>query len=177
MSMRNPTTRAQAVLCGVLLAMIAAWSVGCGDDAPAGGEARIVSAAELSDAAADAASPIYWLGERDGTELELSEEDSGRVYVRYLEDGTDAGDEQAKFLTVGTYPSEDGVAELRRAARNGDGTVIARTDDGAVLLVDRHSPNSAHLAYPGEGPQIEVYSPRPGQALRLASQGAVWPVP
>lgn len=171
--MRNPTTRAQAVLCVVLLAMIAAWSVGCGDDTPAAGEARIVSASELSDAAANAASPIYWLGERGGTELELTEEDSGRVYVRYLEDG----DEQAEVLTVGTYPSEDGVAELRQAARNGDGTAIARTDDGAVLLVDPHSPNSAHLAYPGAGPQIEVYSPRPGQALRLASRGAVRPVP
>jgi hypothetical protein len=177
MSMRNPTTRAQAVLCVVLLAMIAAWSVGCGDDAPAAGEARIVSSAELSEAAADAGSTIYWLGERDGDELELTEEDSGRIYVRYLEDGADAGDEQAQVLTVGTYPSEDGVAELHRAARNGHGTVIARTDDGAVLLVDPGSPNSAHLAYPDGGSQIEVYSPRSGQALRLASRGAVRPVP
>src|SRR4051794_38105285 len=169
MSIRNPTTRAQAVLCVVLLAMIAAWSVGCGDDSPAAGEARIVSAVELSDIAAESASPVYWLGARDGTELELTEEDSGRVYVRYLEDGADAGDEGAELLTVGTYPSEDGVAELRRAARNGDRTVIARTDDGAVLLVDPGSPNSAHLAYPDGGSQIEVYSPRPALALRLAS--------
>ena len=175
--MRNPITRAQAVVCVVLLAMIAAWSVGCGDDAPAAGEARIVSVGELSDFAADAPSPIYWLGERDGTEIELTEEDSGRVYVRYLDEGADAGDKQAEALTVGTYPSEDGVAELRRAARNGDGTTIARTDDGAVLLIDPGSPNSAHLAYPGAGPQIEVYSPRPGQALRLATRGAVRPVP
>lgn len=175
--MRNPITRAQAVLCVVLVAMIAAWSVGCGDDAPTAGEARIVSAAELSEVAADAASPIYWLGERAGTEIELTEEDSGRIYVRYLEDGADAGDEGAESLTVGTYPSKDGVAELRRAARNGEGTVAARTDDGAVLLVDPASPNSAHLAYPDAGPQIEVYSPKPGEALRLASRGAVRPVP
>jgi len=177
MSMRNPITRAQAVLCVVLLAMIAAWSVGCGDDAPAAGEARIVSAAELSEVAADASSPIYWLGERAGTEVELTEEDSGRIYVRYLEDGADAGDEGAESLTVGTYPSKDGVAELRRAARNGEGTVAARTDDGAVLLVDPASPNSAHLAYPDGGSQIEVFSPKPGEALRLASRGAVRPVP
>jgi len=175
--MRNPITRAQAVLCVVLLAMIAAWSVGCGDDAPASGEARIVSAAELSEAVADAASPVYWLGERGGAELELTEEDSGRVYVRYMEDGAEAGDDQAELLTVGTYPSEDGVAELRRAARTGDGKVIARTDDGAVLLVDPDSPHSAHLAYPDGGSQIEVYSPTPGEALKLASRGAVRPVP
>jgi hypothetical protein len=177
MSMRNPTTRAQAVLCVVLLAMIAAWSVGCGDDTPAAGEARIVSAAELSDVAAGSASPIYWLGERPGTEIELTEQESGRIYVRYLEDGAEAGDERAEFLTVGTYPSKDGVAEVRRAARNGDGTVVARTDDGAVLLIDPGSPNSAHLAYPDGGSQIEVYSPKPGEALRLASRGAVRPVP
>jgi hypothetical protein len=178
MSMRNPITRHQAVLCLVLLAMIATWSVGCGGgDNPTTGEARIVSAAELSDAASEAATPIYWLGERGGTELELTEEDSGRVYVRYPEEGAEAGDEPNRVLTVATYPSPDGVAELRRAARNGRGTVVARTDDGAVLLVDPGSPNSAHLAYPDGGPQIEVYSPRPGQALRLASRGAVRPVP
>jgi hypothetical protein len=177
MSMRNPIPGARAVLCIALLALSAAWSVGCGDDQPAAGEARIVSAAELSDLAAEAASLIYWLGERPGTEIELTEEDSGRIYVRYLEDGADAGDERAEALTVGTYPSKDGVADLRRAARNGDGTVAARTDDGAVLLIDPGSPNSAHLAYPDGGSQIEVYSPKPGEALRLASRGAVRQVP
>jgi hypothetical protein len=177
MSLRNPNIAARAALCVALLALLGAWSAGCGDDAPAAGEARIVSAGELSDVAAESASPIFWLGKREGTELELTEEDSGRVYIRYLEGGVDPGDERAKFLTVGTYPSKDGVAELRRAARNGDGTVDARTDDGAVLLVDPHSPNSAHLAYPGAGSQIEVYSPKPGEALHLASRGAVRPVP
>jgi len=161
----------------VLLAIIAAWSVGCGDDRAAAGEARIVSAEELADVAADTAQPIYWLGRRDSTEIELTVKDSGRIYVRYLEGGATPGKGQAKFLTVGTYPSEDGVAELRRAARNGEGTVAARTTDDGVLLIDPASPHSAHIAYSGGGGQIEIYSPKPGEALRLASRGAVRPVP
>ena len=176
MSVRRPVRGVQTLLCVALLALGATWSTGCGDDSPAAGEARIVSAEELGDFAASADFPIYWLGERGGAEIELSEEDSGRVYVRYLDPGTEPGADKAAFLTVGTYPSEDGVAEMRRAARRGDGTVAARTDDGAVLLVDPSSSKSAHLAYPDAGPQIEVYSPRPGQALRLASRGAVRPV-
>ena len=176
MSVRRPVRGVQTLLCVALLALGATWSTGCGDDSPAAGEARIVSAEELGDFAASADFPIYWLGERGGAEIELSEEASGRVYVRYLDPGTEPGADKAAFLTVGTYPSEDGVAEMRRAARSGDGTVAARTDDGAVLLVDPSSSKSAHLAYPDAGPQIEVYSPRPGQALRLASRGAVRPV-
>jgi hypothetical protein len=176
MSVRRPVRGVQALLCVALLALGATWSTGCGNDSSAAGEARIVSAEELGDFAASADFPIYWLGERGGTEIELSEEGPGRVYVRYLDPGTEPGADKAAVLTVGTYSSEEGVAELRRAARDGDGTVAARTDDGAVLLVDPSSSKSAHLAYPGAGPQIEVYSPSPGQALRLASRGAVRPV-
>lgn len=136
-------------------------------------EPQSVSVSELEDLAGERGDPIYWLGERDGAEYEVTESSSGRFYIRYLEGEADAGDERAEFLTVGTYPSRNGSVALRRAARNRDGAELARTDDGAVLLIDPGSPGNAHLAYRGEDVQIEVFSPTAGEALRLASRGAV----
>ena len=142
------------------------------------GEPEVVSASQLSEVADQAKNPIYWLGEREGTDLEVTETASGRFYVRYLEGGAEAGDKRPDFLTVGTYPSKNGVAEIRQAATQTQGAELARTDNGAVLLIDPSSSRSAHLAFPGpKTPQIEVYSPVPGQALRLASRGAVGQVP
>lgn len=87
-----------------------------------------------------------------------------------------AGDPRSSFVTVATYPSEDGVAKLRRSARTQAGTKLGRAADGATLLGDP-SATSAYLAYPGGDAQVEVYDPEPGQALRLASAGAVREVP
>jgi hypothetical protein len=141
------------------------------------GQPQVLSASQLSDFAGEQAEPVYWLGEREGAEYEVTETPQGRIYIRYLEGGAEAGDPRAKFLTVGTYPTKDGISALRVALANRAGARLARTNDGAVLLVDPASPKNAHLAYPGDGVQVEVFSPVPGAALRLASAGDVQPVP
>src|SRR6478672_7425032 len=102
MSPRGSIGGAGAVLCVALLALAAALASGCGGDSTSAGEAKVVSAAELQDFASSAGFPVYWLGERPGTEIELTEEESGQVYVRYLEPGTEPGEARAASLTVGT---------------------------------------------------------------------------
>jgi hypothetical protein len=169
--------RILVVLVVVLLVVLGISLLNDDDVSLTVGEPEIVTASQLSDFAADADSPMYWLGERDDAKYELTETSSGRLYVRYLEPDTEAGDERADFLAVATYPEDDGVAALERAAANRDGAELGRTDDDAVLLIDPASPNNAHLAYRGADLQIEVYSPVPGEALRLASKGEVQPVP
>lgn len=138
---------------------------------------EIVTPAKLSEFAASAKTPIYWLGVRGDAKYELTKTAGGRVYVRYLRSGTEVGDKRANFIAVATYPEDGGVAAVREAAENRAGAKVGRTADGAVLLIDPSSPNNAHLAYPGADLQIEVYSPVAGQALRFASAGAVKPVP
>jgi hypothetical protein len=166
------------VLSVALIAAVGIWIFRDDDSSSstaAGPEAVTVS--ELSGFAAEQGMPVYWLGERGDETYELTDSSSGRVYIRYLPEGTDAGDQRANFVTVATYPSEDGVAELRKAARDEAGAKLGKTDDGAVLLIDPASPNNAHLAYRGANLQVEIYSPVPGEALRLAARGAVRPVP
>lgn len=165
------------VLSVALIAAVVVWVLRDDSSAPAVGEPTAVSASELSDFANEEDAPVYWLGERTNAHYELTDSQSGRIYIRYLTGDADAGDERAKFITVATYPSKDGVAALRKAAREGGGAKLGKTDNGAVLLIDPASPNNAHLAYPGANLQIEVYSPVPGEALRLAARGEVEPVP
>jgi hypothetical protein len=162
-----------AVLSVALVAAVVVWLVRDDDSSPAAGEPDVVAATQLSEFAAERLKPVYWLGERPDESYELTDSSSGRVYIRYLTGGAEAGDERAGFVTVATYPADNGVAALRKASREQKGAKLGKTDDGAVLLIDPSSPNNAHLSYPGANLQIEVYSPVPGEALRLAARGDV----
>jgi hypothetical protein len=97
--------------------------------------------------------------------------------VRYLRDGARAGDPRPDFVTVATYPGEDGVAKLRRTAAARPGAELSRGSDGALVLNDPSLPDSAYLAYPDTNVQVELYSPIPNHARRLASRGEVRQVP
>lgn len=137
------------------------------------GKPILVTVSQLADFAAEAENPIYWVGEREGAEYELTETASGRVFVRYLRGGAEAGDPRSKFLTIATYPTRDGVAALRRVARSTEGAKLKRTRDGALLMIDPNTEGNVHLAYPDGESQIEVYSRVPGQALLLSAAGKV----
>lgn len=145
------------------------------DGGSAAGEPEIVTAAQLSEFAADADRPVYWLGGgEEGLEYELKETPEGDVHVRYVDEGAEPG--EGTFLTVVTYPADDGVAALRQSARS-EGLELGETDSGAVLLIDPESPQNAHLAYPGDDVHVEVFSPVGGEALQLATDGEVERVP
>ncbi len=165
------------VLSVALVAAVVVWLVHGDGSSTAADAPEAATVSQLSDFAAEQGTPVYWLGPRRNASYELTDTLSGRIYIRYLTDGAGAGDERADFVTVATYPADNGVAALRKAAREQKGANIGKTDDGAVLLIDPTSPNNAHLAYPGANLQIEVYSPVPGEALRLAARGDVRPVP
>lgn len=148
-----------------------------GDDVElTAGEPRVVSVAELEAFAEDADQPVYWLGEKPDREYELTENADGRIFVRYLPPGA-RNPARGGYLTVGTYAMEDAVGALRRSADEGEGRELGRSGEGAVILIDPASPDNAHFAYPGEDVQIEIFSPAPGRALRLAASDRARPVP
>jgi len=158
----------------VLAILLAGCGGGSDDGTPAqNGEPQVVSPDEI--AAVELSHPIYWVGERDATSLELTVTDDERSYVRYLDEGVEAGDPAPGYLTVGTYPLENAAAALTSAAKNTEDT-LGRSDDGAVLLISKSNPGSIYVAYPGPGYEIEVFSPDPVEALELASSGALEPI-
>ncbi len=135
------------------------------------GAAEIVSSDSLRDTASDAV-PIYWAGEREGTELELSRPDKERTYVRYLTGDAEAGDKRADFLTIGTYAQPNAVASLRRQAKRSSGT-IDHAPGNATVYYDRGNPQSVYLAYPGSSVEVEVFDPSFKRALRLVESGQI----
>ncbi len=165
-------------LVGLAAILLVVWLVSGDDDdssTSGSGGAEIVSVEELEDAVADEKEPVYWAGEEEGAELELSQPGEGRTYVRYLTGGAEAGDQRADYLTVGTYVKADAVAALRRQAKESNG-VLGTAPGQAVVYFNRNQPTSVYLAYPGVDVQIEVYDPDFTRALQLVNSGQIVPV-
>jgi hypothetical protein len=168
-------SRPAAILATALVLALLAGCGGSDSDStqPTSSEApQAVSADSLRETASEAANPIYWAGEREGTELELSQPDTDRTYVRYLTGGAEAGDKRPDFLTIGTYRQPDAVASLRRQGKRSGGT-IARAPGNATVYYDRDNPQSVYLAYPGNPVEVEVFDPSFTRALRLVDSGQI----
>lgn len=162
-----------------VIGMVLLWAlvIKSDDDAAEQDGPEIVETSDLSDAAERLGHPIYWAGERPDTNLELAEADTGRVYVRYLDEDTEAGTRATKFMTVVTYPVKNATVALRRALKNRPDAELARGKRGAVVLIDPGTPGSVRLAYPGSDQQVELYTPDVEESIRLATDGSVQPVP
>ena len=160
------------------MTLVLALLPGCGgsdsesDQQASSGAAEVVSADSLREASSEGARPIYWAGEQEGTELELSQPDEDRTYVRYLTGDAAAGDKRADFLTVSTYVQPNAVAVLRRQSERSGGT-IGHAPGNATVYYDQANPSSVYLAYPGSSVEVEVYDPSFERALKLVNSGQI----
>lgn len=137
--------------------------------------ATATSESDLRSFAGSVSHPVYWAGPKDGYTYELTRTTDGRVYVRYLPEGTQIGDPRSRFLTVGTYPRAGAFAELQRAGR-ADGAMSLKLERGGLAVFSERRPTSVYLGYPDARYQVEVYHPSPTEARRLALSGQVVPV-
>jgi len=162
-----------------IAALLAAWVLiddnESGDSAAGiSTEATIVSVDSLRKAAGTEDTPIYWAGNTEGSELEMSQPSADRTYVRYLPSGVKAGDSRP-FLTVGSYRFSNPAAALRTRGSEPGGVAATAPGDGTVYF-DREDPKSVYLAYPGVDVEIEVFAPEFKEALQLATSGRIVPV-
>jgi hypothetical protein len=170
------------VVVGVIIGAIALLSGGSDDGSPASAETAETNAVALSESellaeASRLEEPVFWIGPRAGTDsYELSTTLDGRVYVRYLTGGAEAGDPRAEFLTVGSYP----VADARQALKEGtetveDGQKLSEHDGYAVLSSPQAT--NAYVVFDDQPEvQVEIFSPQPGEAAQLATSGALKPL-
>jgi hypothetical protein len=181
--------RARGIRLGALVALglgaaLLAWLLidRSGDEAPSGAALpaaaetpavpvlapAIVSETELERLAAASGAPIYWAGPRAGAQLEVSRTADGAFYVRYLPEGEAAGSAGAA-LTVATYPRPDAFAEVSAAAETSTGAL--ELPGGGIAVYERDQPTNVHLAFPGQGFQVEVFSPGGDLAVALVRSG------
>ena len=174
--MRVPGPRALLAVAGLALLAIAIAGgalVLAGDEEEAQvGLPRLTSADGLVRTAAATRDPIYWAGTRAGTRYELTRTRRHKSFVRYLPEGVAAGDRRPGFLTVATYPQRDAYAVATTSSRR-SGMARASTPSGGLATWSRRRPNHVYLAYPSIDYLVEVFSPRRGDARRLALAGEV----
>src|SRR5262245_7518795 len=190
---RPHTIRIGAVVALALAAAFVAWLFVADDDArsptsagtttlPSAASAlpasetrpQIATVARLHATAASSSLPIYWVGARPRTRIELTRAPGGTIFVRYLPGTARAGDLRA-FLTVATYPRASAFAEVTRASKTGDAETI-RLAGGGLAVYNGDESTNVHIAYPAQPYQIEVFAPSPGAARELVASGAVRPV-
>lgn len=161
----------------VVVALIAILLVSGDDDgdAPApDGSAREVTSGELREEAARLGQPIYWAGEQDDAELELTITSEGHADVRYLTGDAEPGDPSDEFLTIATYQVPDAYSGLQAYAKQA-GSRSEKIPEGGIAVANASRPESVYLAFPGAAFQIEVYDPDPDRAFELATSGSVVP--
>jgi hypothetical protein len=179
---------------GVALAVaFAAWLLVAGDEdgstaakttkatkttaAPANvvGAPRATSLAALRKLVAGGAT-VYWAGPKEpGQTLTLVTSSNGSHYVRYLPAGVGVADPVPDSLVVATYPLENGLAAVERAAKKADAVSVPLDDEGTAVY-SKSRPTNVYFAYPDTDIQVEVFHPADGKALQLVTSGLITPV-
>ncbi len=162
-----------AAAVAVVVLAILAISLGGGEEAPSG-KPDILSESELLERAGELEGPVYWAGPRPGAAgYELTVAGDGSIVLRYLAEGA-TEDKRPELLTVGTYPVAEAQNALLEAKNAGRGLTISEHEGYQVL---EGAPNNVYVVFFSQpGLQIELYSPEPGEAGRLAKSAALIPV-
>lgn len=165
----------------LLLTLCLGLLAGCGDDSSDGGSGApsvktgvptIVSESQLRAFGKAQAFPVYWAGPQKDRRYELTRTSGGRVYIRYLTPGADAGSASPRFLTVGTYPGSNAYGALQTVGRR-DGAIRVKTQSGALVVLPAPNSRSVYFAFPQQNFQVEVYDPQAGRARSLVLDGQI----
>jgi len=165
------------LIVAVVAVIVVANALDDGESHAARSEAAVLSRSQLLTRGGSLSHPAYWVGQQPGTKrYELTSNPGEQVYVRYLPPGAKPGDQRSDFLIVATYAVPDARSALEHAASNpkqkkrlskGNGFEMMSADDSkhAYVVFD----NQPEL-------QVEIFSPQPGEAEKLATSGALRPL-
>lgn len=110
----------------------------------------------------------YWSGPVNGATYSLNANQSGQVFIRYIEKGQQCDSQTRDFRVIATY-SQVGAFDSTKAAGNQANGVSLGNSDGSIVYFNKESPTNVYLAYPGIDYQIEIYDPNPKKAVSLAT--------
>jgi hypothetical protein len=130
---------------------------------------------DLKNAATQVGHPIYWAGRHQDGDVELTLTADGRAFVRYLIGGAQPGDENANFLTVGTY-QVDNAAEAIQEVAGREGRESFDVPGGGVAVADAAEPTRVYFSPAGTDLQVEVFDPEAGRARELVESGQIQPI-
>jgi hypothetical protein len=163
------------VALALVLAVFGALRLLGGDDGPTleDGVPTEASASDLRELASPAR-PLYWIGPPASGRLEVTKTSRDAVYVRYLPEGVELGDNRPRFTTIATYSSANAYSELLGSQRS-KGMKSERVPGGGLAVWRTGQGTSVYVAYPRVRYLVEVFDPSPVRARALAL-GSLQPV-
>jgi hypothetical protein len=114
---------------------------------------------------------VYWAGPEADREYELTRSSAGATFVRYLPTGVKAGSTH-KYLTVATYPEENGYALLQESV-NAKTISAQKTKSGALVVINPQTERSTYFSFPKANFQVEVFSPTDHESKSLVLDGKI----
>jgi len=107
---------------------------------------------------------------------ELTSTADGQIYIRYLSDNAEAGGRKPDSLVVGTYAVPEARQALARAAKDG-GEDQRLSQHGGYEALGASDGHNAYVVFDDQPSlQIEIFSPKPGEAADLATSGSLRPL-
>lgn len=126
--------------------------------------AKAVDAAQLREVIVRNGLTVYWVGAEEGYKYLLNASVPSSVSLRYIPAGASSQSGTTTFREVGTFVSADAFNITRNAASLDNGVGFINVDGNAVYY-DSRDPTNVYLGVKGKDIQVEVFDPRPDQAL------------
>lgn len=160
-----------AVVAVAVVVAVVLIAGGGGGDSPSQAP-QTLTEAELIEQVNDLGQAVYWAGPQPGSEgYELTTTPDGSVFLRYVPNGASGKDPQTEYLTVGTYPVPDAQGALLNAKESSPDAKLTEHEGFQVL---EGGPKNVYVVFSAQPElQIELYSPEPGEADRLANAGVL----
>ena len=135
----------------------------------------IAGPTELRDAAAQVGHDVYWAGEGQDGDVELTLTADGRAFVRYLTGKAKPGAAKADFLTIATYRLDDAEAVLEEVAGR-EGRESFGLPGGGLAVANSAEPQRVYFTPEGSDLQVEVFHPEAGRARELVESNEIEPI-
>ena len=129
--------------------------------------AKAVSAKELRDVVVKNKLTVYWVGAEPEAKYILNAAVTSSISVRYIPAGTSGLDATTTYREVGTFVSKGAFDITQKAAGLENGVGFVNVDGNAVYY-DSRDPKNVYVGLKGKNIQVEVFDPRPDQALAQA---------
>lgn len=164
------------ILLGVAVVVLLGVELSGSSSRSPGNEATgavVLSEGELVGRASSIDPRPYWVGPVPGIDrFELERDASNAVSIRYLTQGGDLDGPEP--LRVSTYPVPGARRSLERASRSSG---EALSDGPGQVVLAPPTGSSAYVVFDDQPDlQVEVFSPRPGEAARLVAEGSLIPL-
>lgn len=135
---------------------------------------KAVDAKELRNVVVANRLTVYWVGPEPGVKYVLNAAVLSSISLRYLPIGAAlSSTTTAAYREVGTFTSPNAFTITQKAATLANGVGFVNVD-GSAVYYDSRDPKNVYIGLKDKDIQVEVFDPRPDQALAVAiMQGRV----